>query len=77
MRTMTPGEGRPQTATLTNWLEVNGFLLGNVSGHPNHKDGSFVRTSRLSKTHESVLNEGGMAYTQNTTYLLGKRCGNV
>ena len=59
---------RMKFARIENWILSNDRLSGNVTGHPEFKDGEFVHTSMVKVFMASI----GYAITNNTIYILGK-----
>ncbi len=58
-----------QKAKLENWqVGTDDCLIGESYGHPKHKDGTIVITSRVVTWDK----ESGKAITANTEYELGK-----
>lgn len=68
---MEKAQEKKQTATLEEWFQFGNFLGGKVYDHPQIKDGTEVRTSKISW----IDTDKGQAETRNTLYKLGaKRC---
>lgn len=66
-----------QTARIDQWIVLHGHLFGNVYGHPEFKDGDFVRTSGVLNLPTALLERGCTVETTNTLYLLGNPVGRV